>query len=100
MSQDLNLNEGIKHLVSLNISFNEIAAGNRWRNTLIEKYTNNEFQASLSTPQILITHRVYVDTIGVQVSNQINQEKVLGRYVGLELIRNTDLDKVFRNIER
>lgn len=67
---------------------------------MIEKYTNNEFQASLSTPQILITHRVYVDTIGVQVSNQINQEKVLGRYVGLELIRNTDLDKVFRNIER
>ncbi len=57
LSQDFNPNQGIEHLMKFEISFNEISTGNNWRNTTIEKYTNNTFQASLGTPQILIIQR-------------------------------------------
>ncbi|MEP1306592.1 MAG: hypothetical protein ABJI33_06645 [Balneola sp.] len=44
LSQDFNPNQGIEHLMKFEISFNEISTGNNWRNTTIEKYTNNTFR--------------------------------------------------------
>jgi hypothetical protein len=99
VSQDANVANGIEHLMSLELVFNEIATGNRWRNVITEKYTNNEFQAILGTPQLLIIKRVYTDSLGIQMINSIDSEVQIARFVGLTNIINIDYTRLFSLID-
>lgn len=85
---------GIKHLVELGVNFDEFSSGNRWRNISLDRYIN-DFESIYSTPQILLTKRIYEDTLfGDKIWNPIIEEKVIARYVGLNKITEIDLTKL------
>ncbi|MDR9417938.1 hypothetical protein [Gracilimonas sp.] len=94
LTRDRNKVSGIKHLLGLKVSFDEISSGNSWRNLGLNHYTNVH-EAIYATPQILLSKRTYADSLlSNRIWNPVVKEKILARYVGLDKITEINLSKI------
>jgi hypothetical protein len=85
LSQDKILRKGLEHLFSFDLDFHEVSVGNSWRNHVISTLTNDDFQHSLITPQLLIVAKTYADTTG-NAYNEVIESYIIERFVGSDEI--------------
>ena len=98
LSQDKILRKGLEHLFSFDLDFHEVSVGNSWRNHAISTYTNDDFQHSLITPQLLILAKTYADTTG-HAYNEVIKSNIIRRFVGSEEINNIKPVLLLNSIE-
>ena len=89
LSNDRNTIDGVKHLFNLTVDFHEIATGNNWMNTGLYRYTNT-FKSQFATPQIVFSKRIYQDFLSIGPWNSIKEEKIMGRFIGLDAFEKID----------
>jgi hypothetical protein len=82
VSRSGSANAGIKDLQRFG-TFDEVAAGRTWYNTLLLRYVYRDFVGAPATPQVIVLER----TVAAEERPGISEERVLLRTVGFGAIR-------------